>query len=123
MEKYPEYCKKQDIEKSKVKKEIFKNPQVYFDIIEIAEYISQDCWQLAEKFLNDTEQTFSLIMENPKIGTPKKMKNPRFFNLRFLPVNNFKKILIFYSELKNRIEIFRVIHGSRDLKSILDTVF
>jgi plasmid stabilization system protein ParE len=45
--------------------------------------------------------------------------HPELVGLRVFPVSGFDRMLILYRPLAARVEILRVIHGSRDLVAFL----
>ena len=59
----------------------------------------------------------------PGMGTPYDHDHPALAELRFLPVTRFKKYRVFYRAIPVGIEVVRVLHGSRDLQSILAEEF
>lgn len=46
-------------------------------------------------------------------------RNPRLWGLRRVPITGFGNYLIFYRPIEGGIEVVRVIHGARDLPSVL----
>ena len=59
----------------------------------------------------------------PGMGTSYDPGHPALAGLRFLPVSRFKKYLIFYRPIPGGIEVVRVLHGARDIESILADEF
>lgn len=55
----------------------------------------------------------------PGIGERRESPNPRLAGLRVWRVEGFEKHLIFYRPAGDGIEIVRVLHGARDIDSIL----
>ena len=55
----------------------------------------------------------------PGIGTRYDPEDRLYAELRFFPVSRFKKYLVFYRPVAGGIEVLRVLHGARDLPSIL----
>ena len=56
----------------------------------------------------------------PRIGPKCEVANPALADLRWFRVKDSKNYLIFYREIDNGIEVIRVLHGARDIDSILD---
>jgi toxin ParE1/3/4 len=74
----------------------------------------------ARRFLTEAEATFQRLANLPNIGTAFEPGELRFAGLRYASVSSrFKKFLVFYRPLEDGIEVLRVLHGSRDLGSIL----
>ncbi len=93
---------------------IVKRKQAVIDVIETADFISQDNLEIAHKFLDAFEATLERIKSVPEIGTLRQTEAQP--NLRMWFVEDFSKCLIFYAinEEAQEIEIIRVIHSSRD---------
>ncbi len=89
------------------------------DVVELAAYIGRDGVAAADRFLDACEATFELIAEAPHIGSIYPTKNSRLVNLQVLRVRGFPNHLTFYLERENSIEIVRVVHGARDLDTVL----
>ena len=56
----------------------------------------------------------------PGIGSPYETANPRLAGLRCVRISGFPRYLVFYRSLEENIEVVRVLHGSRDIKTILE---
>lgn len=93
---------------------LFIRPRAENDLEEIWWYIAQDNLQNADQFLGLIEETCKLISDHPNMG---EARNELLKNLRSFPVGNY---LIFYVHLKDGVDIIRVLHGSRDLKPLLN---
>lgn len=84
------------------------------DLIEIWCYIAQDNPDAADSFLETINKKCSLLAQSPQMGT---LRSDIAENLRYFPV---QKYLIFYREIKEGIEVVRIIHGSRYLASLFN---
>ena len=58
-----------------------------------------------------------MLVDNPNLG---KSRSDILLNLRSFPL---KKYIIFYVPTENSIEIFRVIHSSRNIEGLFDDFF
>ena len=58
---------------------------------------------------------YTTLAENPRIGRSREELAPE---LRSFP---FQDYVIFYRPIDNGVEIVRVLRGSRDIESLLDT--
>lgn len=96
-----------------------RRPQVAIDLIEYAEYLSKDSLDTALRFLDAVESTFIFVAKNPEIGALCKFKSSQAKHVRFWAIKGFEKHLMFYQPLSDGIEVARVLHGARDLESIL----
>ncbi len=103
---------------------IEKRPSARRDLVNIFHYyLSQDTLTTARRFLIQAEATFQVLAINPGIGTRYEPYEPLYAELRFFPVNRFRLYLVFYRPTQPGIEIFRVLHGARDIESVLGDEF
>jgi len=56
----------------------------------------------------------------PKMGALCTFRSPVLRHLRRWPVKGFENWLIFYLPRRNGVEIVHLIHGARDIESLLD---
>jgi toxin ParE1/3/4 len=88
---------------------IKRTAQAEEDLIEIWIYIAQDNPGEADRVLDDIEDRFFALANNPLIGRLRPDIAPE---LRYFTVGNY---LILYRTLPDGVQIVRVIHGARDL--------
>lgn len=72
----------------------------------------------ARKFIDRVEATFEHIASNPGIGSPRHAEASGIEGLRSLAVRGFEHH-VFYIELNRSIVVIRVLHGRRDIPSLL----
>lgn len=86
---------------------------VFCDLQAIYRHIRQDDEVVARRFLEAAYDTFEFLAENPQAGRAR----PEFGHqdLRSWRVKGFRNHLIFYRPFTDRVQIWRVLHGSRDL--------
>lgn len=101
-----------------MRKKILTRAKADEDIYEQALYIARDSLKAAERYAFTVEKTIASLAENPKLGSLYKSRTVRFKGLRKLPVPGFKDI-IFYLESADTIEVVRILHGARDIPTIL----
>ena len=87
------------------------------DLDGIWDYIAENSVQAATQFLTELAQKFNLLAENPLLG---KGRFEFIVNLRSFP---HKKYFIFYFPIQNGVEIYRVLHSSRDVDIIFTDFF
>jgi toxin ParE1/3/4 len=75
--------------------------------------------ETADRFLYAVEQSLALFARAPEIGAPHQTNNPQLAGLRSLPVLRFKRFIIFYRALDDRVELVRLLHGAGDIGRIL----
>jgi toxin ParE1/3/4 len=92
------------------------SPQAKFDLKEIWLYISEDNRELADKAIDRLINKCEFLALNPKIG---RTRHDLILELRLFPFKNYN---IFYFISDNGIEIYRVLHSSRDVIQIFDDV-
>ncbi|MDB9518609.1 type II toxin-antitoxin system RelE/ParE family toxin [Roseofilum reptotaenium CS-1145] len=94
-------------------------PQANLDLEQHFEYIAINDADSAMRFFDAVRSTFSQLAKNPGIGRIYEVKNPNLQGLRKWRVTGFEKYLIFYQYSEETLTIIRLIHGSRDIASIL----
>src|SRR5437870_1725443 len=96
--------------------QIIQSPLARRDLAEIWHYIALDKPSAADGMIERIMQSIDLLSDNPRIGPVRDDLNPGA-NWRSFPVKNY---LIFYRVLADGIEVMRVIHGARDLRSLFE---
>jgi toxin ParE1/3/4 len=99
--------------------EVLRRPQVLIDLAEQADFIAQDSLDAALRFLDAAETTFQFIAENPKIGRLCDFKRQEASRLRRWRIRGFENYLVFYRPTEIGIDVVRVLHGARDIETIL----
>lgn len=98
--------------------EIFKRPQAERDIEECFVYIAEDNLDAGVTFLVAVEDAIEQLARFPLLGKERRFSDHRFRNIRMWKVKNFENYLIFYTVTENKIEIIRVLHGSRNIEDL-----
>jgi toxin ParE1/3/4 len=101
-------------------RQIIKRRAAVADLLEHFVFIFESNEDAAERFLLSAEETFRLLVSQPQMGRKLESQNAMLAGIRIFPVKNFKKYLIFYKPLRDGIEVVRVLHGARDLRSIFE---
>jgi toxin ParE1/3/4 len=99
---------------------IIRGPKVISDLIELADYLSEDNPDAAYRFLNAFESTIEQLAQFPEIGTRRYFQHAELSNIRMWFVQGFKNYLIFYRVLDDAIQIVRVLHRTRDIEAALE---
>ena len=89
-------------------------PKALHDLAEIWAYIAEDSSRQANLFAAACDRELRQLARRPLIG---RARPELFADLRSLP---FARYIIFYLPRKRGIEVVRVLHGARDLKSLFD---
>jgi toxin ParE1/3/4 len=95
-------------------------PRAAADLREQRDYIAQDNFASAERFLAAAEEAFERLATMPGMGVVRTVRNPRLGRIRQWPIRGFERHLIFYRETEAGIEVVRVLHGARDSGRILE---
>ena len=82
-------------------------------------YASEGSPEIGHHFLVAAHETFTLLAMQPEIGWRRRQKHPALKSLRIFRVSGFERIIILYRPVPNGVDILRVIHGSRNLQSLL----
>lgn len=87
------------------------------DLSDVFAWIAGGNEEAAMRFLEFTSRSFTLLLQHPQIGRPRKFQCHS--GLRSWRVRGFKNYLIFYLLEKNALTVVRVLHGARDLEKEL----
>jgi len=101
---------------------IRRTAQVRDDIIDIYRYIHQRSPQAAEKILGAIEQSIRSLLDTPGVGRGWLSPDPRLDGMRISTVQPFRNYLIFFRATPNGIEVFRIVHGARELEPLIDEI-
>ena len=89
------------------------------DVDELGAYISRDSTDSALRFFESVAATYDLILEAPGSWPIYELAPSRLVDLRKRAALNFPNYLIFYRIDADMVEIVRVVHGARDIPSLL----
>lgn len=92
---------------------IKRTAQAEEDLIDIWLYIAHDDVDAADRVLDDIEEKLLLLTDQPSLGPARPDIAP---DLRYLPVRRY---LILYRQIADGIEIVRVVHGARDVPTLM----
>ncbi len=87
------------------------------DLREVWLYFAQYSSDSANKIMTEFIEKFKLLGENPNIG---RRHDGFVVGLRSFP---HKKYVIFYFEIENGVEIYRVLHGARNIEDLFEDYF
>ena len=97
---------------------ITRTPQARRDLLELADYIARDSLDTAERFLDAAEAAFHLLASVPEMRTPCEFRVPEATGIRMWSIRGFQSHVVFYRPLKAGVDVVRVIHAARDIRSI-----
>jgi toxin ParE1/3/4 len=84
----------------------------------IAHYLEEGADDAALGFIDALEKAYGNIGRHPAAGSPKYAHELGVADLRFWPTPGFP-FLIFYVETSDHIDVWRVLHGQRDIAAWL----
>jgi len=96
---------------------ILRRPVALRDLIANGRHIAKENPMAAEHFLDAAERTFTELARHPLIGPERHFQRRR--GMRSWRVDDFHDYLIFYRPIEDGVEIYRVVHGARDLRRLL----
>ena len=86
------------------------------DFTEIVSFIAGDNKKAAIQIAEKIESNLELLAQNPKLGRIPRDEELMNLQYRYLIVQNY---IIFYTIESKTILIHRILHGTRDYKSLL----
>ncbi|HTR25155.1 MAG TPA: type II toxin-antitoxin system RelE/ParE family toxin [Terriglobales bacterium] len=92
-------------------------PEAVSDLFEIWDYIAQDNPAAADRVREAVFRACDLLAESPLAGHIRADLTP--LPVRFWSVRPYVKYLIVYDPEKKPLQIIRILHGARDLPSVL----
>jgi toxin ParE1/3/4 len=99
---------------------VAKSQQAAWDVLEIAEYLArQSSLAAANRFVNAAQRTMERLARMPGIGNRWEDDDPELANVRVCPISRYRKYLVFYRPIEGGIEVLRILHGARDITTIL----
>ena len=103
---------------------VVRRPSANRDLVEAYRYYARRAGlRVADRFFANAEATFIRLSQIPGMGTPYQSNEPVYATMRYFPIAGFRKYLVFFRPLPTGIEVFRVLHGARDIKGILAEEF
>ena len=79
----------------------------------------QNLPEIAVRFRDAVRNTMESLREHPFVGAHCHSISPKLQELRSWPVAGFEAIRIYYLADDDAIQVIRVLHGKRDVKSVL----
>jgi toxin ParE1/3/4 len=104
-------------------KPVHRRPAAHEDVRTIRDWLHTESPPAAYKFLDAIEHVYALLGEHPAIGSTRHadlfpdMPVP----VRFHPVRDFPRILIYYIDRPDIVEIIRVWDAAQGLQELIET--
>jgi toxin ParE1/3/4 len=92
------------------------SPLAEEDLEEIWSFVAERDVEAADRLIDEITGRFDHLLAYPEAG---RARHELLVNLRSLPV---KRYVIFYQPTEDGVEIFRVLHGSRDVQGEFDSL-
>ncbi len=92
-------------------------PEAVSDLFEIWNFINRDNPEAADRVEAAVLRACELLADSPFAGRVRKDLTP--LPVRFWVVHPYSKYLIVYDPEKKPLQIVRILHGARDLRSVL----
>jgi toxin ParE1/3/4 len=100
--------------------EVAESDSAVIDLDAIADYIiSNGSYEAASNVLFSIQSAYTLLANNPNIGSQRDYGVTDLEGLRMLPVPRYPVYLIFYQSTDSQLIIQRVLHGARDIERIM----
>lgn len=102
-------------------KPVIQRPRADQDIDEIYAFLRRESSKAAGKFLDEVEGAYELLAGQPAIGSTRhaeycpELPHP----LRFHPLKTFSRILIYYMDRPDAVEVIRIWDAARGLDALM----
>ena len=99
--------------------EVSYSEDVFCDLQETGCYLRRRSAELGLRFAKSVRESCEYLSANPLLGRPR----PEFGvdGMRSWPFKEFRRYLIFYVPSDTRLRVLRVLHGSRDVSSEINS--
>jgi toxin ParE1/3/4 len=92
-------------------------PSAESDLDEIWQYLAENNEAAAEKFIRELARKFQLLADNKEIG---RRQDDFIVEMRMFPFKNYH---IYYFPTDEGVEIYRVLHGRRNIEGLFEEYF
>ena len=94
------------------------------DLVEIFRYLARTAGlRVADRFVGQAQATWELLVSQPRLGSRYDGDGILEADLRYYSIIKFRNYIAFYRPIEDRIEVIRVLHGARDIASLLRAEF
>lgn len=101
-------------------KRALQRPEALADIAGHALWLADRSPEAAKRFRVEVERTVGLLADQPRMGAPRRYRDPALDGLRMHPVRGFPEHSVFYLPLADGVEVVRVLHAKRNIRRLLD---
>src|SRR5437899_810060 len=92
---------------------VVRTEQAETDLAEILDYLEERSPPAAERLANAVDKRCELLRQFPEMG---RARNELVTGLRSIPIEQY---VLFYRVTAIAVEILRILHGSRDIESLM----
>lgn len=89
-------------------------PQAEADLDGYARNIARDDLEAGLKLYDLTAETYEMLRETPQIGVVHHTTKAELVGIRYVPIKEFSRYLIFYKFVDEAVDIIRVLHARMD---------
>jgi toxin ParE1/3/4 len=101
---------------------VVRRPAANRDLVEAYRYYAREAGRrVADRFFARSEETFQRLASLPGSGAVYEPAASVVAGLRYFPIAKFPDRLVFYRPIEDGVEIYRVLHGARDLEGLLES--
>jgi toxin ParE1/3/4 len=86
---------------------------------DLATHFASNSFALADRFLEAAEFTANFLLKHPEAGQRCNFLHPDAAEIRVWRISGFENYLVLYRTSSRGIKIIRVLHGARDIASII----
>jgi toxin ParE1/3/4 len=105
-----------------MRKRIRRTRQFRDDLIDIYGYIHRRSPAAAERLFDAIEKSVKQLAAMPGAGRLWFSSDKRLEGMRVTVITPYRNYLVFFRDAGDAIEVFRVIHGARELEQIVDEI-
>jgi toxin ParE1/3/4 len=105
-----------------MKRVIRRTKQLADDIVDIYVYLAIRSPQSADRLLAAIESSIRSLADNPGVGRRWHSPRPALVGMRVTIVSSYRNYLIFFRPTDDSVDVFRVVHGARELPRIIDLI-
>ncbi len=94
-------------------------PRAEVDEAEMFSYLASHSLAVAARFFDRVDETLQLVSSRASPGMLFVSPNSRLSDFRWTKVRDFPNHLIFFRVVGDELHVVRILHGARDIESIL----
>jgi len=94
--------------------QVARRPLAETDILEIWDYIADDSFAAADRWVDHLDEQFRLLATQPMMGRARDELAPGVRSF------SFGRYVVFYVPLDDGIDVVRVLHGARDIDAVFN---